>query len=100
MFLTIAAIIGASVMIVGALGTIQLARKSKGSGAGALWAFVVVALAIGVLVIVNQTGLTRDASYSTIGLILALAYVGVRFAALKNAKARPSRGERNEKKHP
>jgi len=91
-FLKAAAIIGASVMIVGALGTIPLARKSRGSRASTLWAFVVVALAFGVLVIANQTGLIRDASYSTIGLILALAYVGVRFAALKNARARPPRG--------
>ena len=92
MFLKAAAIIGASVMVVGALGTIPQARKSTGSRAGILWAFVVVALTIGVLVIANQTGLIRDASYSTIGLILALAYVGVRFAALRNARARPPSG--------
>ena len=92
MFLKAAAIIGASVMVVGALGTIPQARKSTGRRAGILWGFVVVALTIGVLVIANQTGLIRDASYSTIGLILALAYVGVRFAALKNARARPPSG--------
>ena len=92
MFLKAVAIVSASVMIVGALGTIPLARKSTGSRATILWAFVVVALAIAVLAIANQTGLIRDANYSAIGLILALAYVGVRFAAFKNARAGPPRG--------
>ncbi len=75
-------------MIVGALGTIPLAWKSRGSRAGTLWVwFIVVALAFGVFVIAGQTGLVHGASYSTIGLILVLAYAGVRFAALTNAKA-------------
>jgi hypothetical protein len=88
MFLKTAAIIAASVVIVGALGTIPLAWKSKGSRTGTLWVwFIVVALAFGVAVIAHQTGLIRGASYTTISLILVLAYAGVRVAALKNAKA-------------
>jgi hypothetical protein len=96
MFFKTAALIGASAIIVGALGSIPLARKSRDGRKRILWiSFIVVALTLGAAVIADETGLLGRASYSTISLILMLAYFGLRVAMTWNVRATNS-GDRKE----